>query len=237
MKTTLSWMLAFSLASATPSALANPALAAARAAEALRSQQAAARIASEQNAARAASVAAQANRTRYAQQTAAAQSRAAFEQQARSQAAFRHTEFLRVNAQQAQANKQRLAIQSHIKQQVDIAKRNLPARPVARMTTFNNNANAGLIYQRRTGASDVYIGQTKNLQRFPVRQTEHAKKLNTTSSYQLVGGAPGGDRTLLRVAEQAAYDAQNKYSAKMALNVTNAIRPMAEVKYMTATAR
>ena len=74
MKTTLSWMLAFSLASATPSALANPALAAARAAEALRSQQAAARIASEQNAARAASVAAQANRTRYAQQTAAAQS-------------------------------------------------------------------------------------------------------------------------------------------------------------------
>lgn len=235
MKNPFIFIVALPLVCAAHIVLADPGLAAARAIEALRSQQAAARAIAEQNAVRAARVASEANRANYAREVAAARSRATFEQQASRQAATRHTEFLHASSQQAQINRQRLAIQSHVKQQVDIAKLNLPTKPVTRMAVFNNNANPGLIYQRRTGASDVYIGQTKNLQRFPVRQTEHAKTLSRPSSYELVGGAPSGDWRLLRVAEQAAYNAQARYGAKM--NLTNAIRPMAESKYVTATAR
>lgn len=237
MKNAIIRAVALALVTVTPVSHANPGAAAARAAEALRTQRAAVQAAAEQKAVRTANAAAQTNRVHHANQVAAARSRAAFEHQARRQAAGRHTEFLRVNAQQVQANRQRLAIQSHVKQQVDIAKRNLPSKPVTRVEAFNNNANPGLVYQRRTGASDVYIGQTKDLPRYPVRQSEHARNLKSQSSYELVGGAPGGNRDLLRVAEQAAYDAQSKYAVKLNLNLTNAIRPMAPGKYNAATAR
>lgn len=229
------WLLMASILCFSQMTHANPS-AAARAAEAIRKQQAAVRIAQEQST-RAMNAAAQSRRIEYAKQTAAARSRAAFEQQARTQAAAKHTEFLRVNAQQAQANRQRLAIQSHVKQQVDIAKKTIPVRQTTRVGAFNNNANPGLIYQRRTAPSDVYIGQTKNLQRYPVRQAEHEKKMRMSSTYELVGGAPAGNSRLLRVAEQAAYDVQSKYATKLNLNLKNAIRPMSEPKYLKVTGR
>ena len=181
------------------------------------------------------STVAQVNRAKHAQQIAAAQSRATFEQQANRQAATRHTEFLRVTAQQAEANRQRFAIESYVEKQVEIAKRNLPTRPVTRMTTaFNNNANPGLIYQRRS-AYDVYIGQTKSFQRYQARQTEHKRALNKSFSFKIVGSVAGGNKKLLRVAEQAAYDAQEKYARKLNLSMANAIRPMAKQKYLEAT--
>lgn len=204
-------------------------------------QQAAARIAEQQRAARSLSVANEASKVAYSQQQAATKVRAAFELQAqRTTYNKQQSSFLRSTAEQAKSNKERLAIQSHVQKQVNIARSNQTraAAPVTRQ--FNNHANPGLVYQRRMGLNDVYIGQTKNVQRYPVRRYEHQSHLKkqmgsnySPPSYQLVGGAPGNDATLLRVAEQAAYDAQVRYGVRS--NVTNSVRPMSQSKYTSVT--
>lgn len=210
-----------------PPVQANPAAAASAAAAAAR-----ARIVQQQAAnARNIAVAADRSRRAYAAEQAAARSRAVFEQSARNQAATRQTEMMKAIASNAAANRQRLATQSHIQKQVSAAQRVAPAKPTAPIAQFNANANPGIVYKRTTGGDRFYVGQTMSMQRYPVRQAEHARSLGAQSSYQMLGGAPGGDPRLLRVAEQAAYDAQSKFG----VTLTNKVRPMAAAKYASAT--
>ncbi len=144
------------------------------------------------------------------------------------------------NTGQLKMNQQRLAIQSNVKKNVDRAKKNVGIKgPATARGQFNSNANPGLIYRRQTG-NHVYIGQTKNLNRFPKRQLEHNRKLKKNMgaaykkpSYQLVAGAPAGNAKLLRVAEEAAYRTQKRFGS----HLTNKIRPMANGKYLSAIGR
>lgn len=144
------------------------------------------------------------------------------------------------NTDQLRMNQQRLAIQSNVKKNVDRAKKNLGIKgPATARGQFNSNANPGLIYRRQTG-NHVYIGQTKNLTRFPKRQLEHNRKLKKNMgaaykkpSYQLVAGAPAGNAQLLRVAEESAYRTQKQFGS----HLTNKVNPMANGKYLSAIGR
>lgn len=219
---------------------ANPG-AAARAAEIFRAQQAAAQAARAQSAARAANLARKAGQVQFAQQEAARQLRAAAEQQAVRQAAVRHDDFLRISAEQVRVNKLNLGVQSHVKQQVDIAARKQVTQPVARVTTFNSHAAPGLVYRADTKPTLTYVGKVKNPPRYPARQAEHIRnpksERTVDTNWTIVGGAPGGNAELLSVAERAAYDAHLHYGSKLNMNLTltNMKLPMAEAKYLAAT--
>jgi hypothetical protein len=144
------------------------------------------------------------------------------------------------NTGQLRMNQQRLAIQSNVKKNVDLAKKNLGIKgPASLRGQFGSNANPGLIYRRQMG-KNVYIGQTKNLNRFPKRQLEHNRKLKKDMgaafkkpSYQLVAGAPAGNARLLRVAEESAYRTQKQFGS----HLTNKVSPMANGKYLSAIGR
>ncbi len=144
------------------------------------------------------------------------------------------------NAGQTRMNQQRLAIQSDVKKSVDLAKKNLGYKePATLRGQFSSNANPGLIYHRQTGKNS-YIGQTKNLNRFPQRQLEHNRQLQKNMgatfkkpSYQLVAGAPADNAKLLRVAEETAYRSQKSFGA----HLTNKVSPMADSKYLSAVKR
>lgn len=144
------------------------------------------------------------------------------------------------NTGQFRMNQQRLAIQSNVKNNVDLAKKNLGIKgPATLGGQFGSNANPGLIYRRQTG-NHVYVGQTKNLNRFPKRQLEHNRKLKESMgtaykkpSYQLVAGAPAGNARLLRVAEESAYRTQKQFGS----HLTNKVSPMANGKYLSAIGR
>lgn len=144
------------------------------------------------------------------------------------------------NTGQLRMNQQRLAIQSNVKKNVDLAKKNLGIKgPATLRGQFGSNANPGLIYRRQMG-NKVYIGQTKNLNRFPKRQLEHNRKLKKNMgatfkkpSYQLVAGAPAGNARLLRVAEESAYRTQKQFGS----HLTNKVSPMANGKYLSAIGR
>jgi hypothetical protein len=144
------------------------------------------------------------------------------------------------NTGQLRMNQQRLAIQSNVKKNVDLAKKNLGIKgPASLRGQFSSNANPGLIYRRKMG-NHVYIGKTKNLDRFPKRQLEHNRKLKKDMgaaykkpSYQLVAGAPAGDARLLRVAEESAYRTQKRFGSRL----TNKVSPMADGKYLSAIGR
>ena len=141
------------------------------------------------------------------------------------------------NTGQLRMNQQRLAIQSNVKKSVDRAKKNLGIKgPATLRGQFGSNANPGLIYRRQMG-NHVYIGQTKNLNRFPKRQLEHNRKLKKDMgatfkkpSYQLVAGAPAGNARLLRVAEESAYRTQKRFGSRL----VNKVSPMANSKYSAA---
>ncbi len=148
--------------------------------------------------------------------------------------------FVPKNARQLKNNQQRLAIQTNVKKSVDLAKKNLGIKaPASLKANFNSNANPGIIYRRKMG-KNVYIGQTKNLKRYPKRQLEHTRKLKKEMgakfkkpSFQIVAGAPGNNAKLLRVAEEAAYRTQKRFGAKL----TNKVKPMANRKYLSAIGR
>lgn len=144
------------------------------------------------------------------------------------------------NASQFRMNQQRLTIQSNVKKNVGLAKKNLGIKsPATFRGKFGENANPGLIYKRQMG-KNVYIGQTKNLKRYPKRQLEHSRKLKkelgngySKASYQIVTGAPGNSAKLLRIAEETTYRTQKQFASQL----TNKINPMANHTYLSAIGR
>lgn len=222
----------------SPLSHANYASSATRAAEALNAARAAEAI-------RVANRIKEANRIAYAQKVDAARKSAAIEQSTRIQTATKHTEFLRISNQQAILNKQHQIITSNTKAALDYGIQNrigvssMKRTDVfnnaanARVRSFNNNANPGLVYSARIQPDIAYTGQVKNLQRVLPRQTEHIRnpksQINDQTSWALVGAAPQGNPQLLRYVEQASFNAH--LSKDVGLRLTNTLRPMAEAKF------
>ena len=230
-----------------PTISANPASAAARAAQAMN----AARQAQAIRVANAARETARINQARivHTQQINTTRKALAVKKTVQNQATAKHTEFLRVNAQQAKVNQQNLRIAAVNKAALDqgvkarIGASSMKRTDVfnnvanSRVRAFNNNANPQLVYSVRINPKSTpnvaYTGQTKGLGRYPVRQGEHIANhkspINHNSTWTLVGAAPQGNPHLLRYVEQASIQAHK--SNAVGLTLTNKISAMAAPKF------
>lgn len=161
---------------------------------------------------REATVAANSARAAYAQQQAAQRSRAMFE-------SIRHN---------SELNKKNLFIQSEVKKNVALA----TIAPVVKPTfnkAFTAQANPGIIYRRESAGT--YVGQSKHIERYSVRQTEHTRSLkqkfgdaHPTPNFSIIAGAPGGDLRLLRITEETAMRAEKQFGTSLQ-NKINAMTP------------